>query len=213
MLTIYYEVRRKMIRFASAKSKLRVVVAAAVSSVAIISVGCYAEYKSIVPSTTYVPSEWFNFYTAYKTANEWPWDSPDLDLKLEEFPEDVFCWAPTTLDVTVTDKNGTKSVFYQLCPKWNVFLADLNGDGLPELCATISAGFGVTSENIAVYDYSGDNVYALWALDAGGDLSLSLEKGRLIATLSHARVGGVISVGELAIIDGELVIVNIRNST
>ena len=46
-------------------------------------------------------------------------------------------------------------------PIWNAYFCDLNGDGLPELCATLSMGSGVIDTRIMVYDYANGRTYEL----------------------------------------------------
>jgi len=192
----------------NAKCKLRAAIVAAVALFTAISFGCNAGDVAIVPGTSYVPSEWFDFYAAYRTAGEYPWASPDLELTLDEFPETVFKWTPMTMNVTATDGSGSQTLFAEFLPVWNVILADLNGDGLPELCATVSAGFGVIYDRVIVYDYAGGNTYQFEGWDYY-DYALSLYEGRLVVTQYYHRASDVRAEGELAIIDGALVAVGI----
>ena len=46
-------------------------------------------------------------------------------------------------------------------PIWNAYFCDLNGDGLPELCATLSMGSGIVDTRIAVCDYANGRTYEL----------------------------------------------------
>ncbi|MCL2164099.1 MAG: hypothetical protein FWH55_06840 [Oscillospiraceae bacterium] len=54
---------------------------------------------------------------------------------VDKFPGVVFSW--TSEKVAATDTNGIKNLFWST-PVWNVNLADLNGDGFPEFCGTVS---------------------------------------------------------------------------
>ena len=47
-------------------------------------------------------------------------------------------------------------------PVWNAYFADLNGDGCPELLASVSFGSGIVDEHVVVYDVKNDQTYTLW---------------------------------------------------
>ena len=55
-------------------------------------------------------------------------------------------------NVKAIDSNGERNIISGM-PVWNVFLADLTGDGLPEFCATVSIGSGIVDERIIAYDW------------------------------------------------------------
>jgi len=93
-------------------------------------------------------------------------------------------------------------------PVWSVYLADLNGDGLPELCATVSMGSGIVDTRVVVYDYASNKLYEL-SDRTYYDYSFFIENGRLAVTQYEYTDGAVRSVGELAIIDDELVVIGI----
>jgi hypothetical protein len=126
------------------------------------------------------------------------------ELELNEFPGTVFLWTPSKL--TATDENGNilliPPMFTQMI--WNIYLADLNGDGLPEFCATINVGSGFIDERIYVYDYAAKKSYEL-SDRFHHNYSLSLKEGKLLATQKDTR-GQVITTGKLAIVDEELLI-------
>ena len=64
-------------------------------------------------------------------------------------------------------------------PVWNVYLADLTGDGLPELCATVSLGSGIIDERIIAFDYATGNTCDL-SDRMYYDYALYLDNGRLM---------------------------------
>ncbi len=89
-------------------------------------------------------------------------------------------------------------------PVWNVYLAALTGDRLPELCATVSFGSGIVDTRVIVCDYAdGGRLYEL-SDRMRYDYALSLENGRLTVTQS-AYNGEKLAAGDLAIINGVLV--------
>ena len=59
-------------------------------------------------------------------------------------------------------ENGRTRTLFQGMPVWNVFFADVTGDGKPELCATVYFGSGIVDSHIVVYDYTNKQSYVLW---------------------------------------------------
>lgn len=65
-------------------------------------------------------------------------------------------------DVSVIDDNGTKELIGGMAVScMNAYFCDLTGDGVSELCATVSVGSGWIDERIWVYDYTVDKIYEL----------------------------------------------------
>ncbi len=57
---------------------------------------------------------------------------------------------------------GSKSTsLYTGMPIWNAYFCDLSGDGLPELCSTISWGSGMIDNRVIIYDYANEASYEL----------------------------------------------------
>ncbi len=142
----------------------------------------------------YEVSKWLDYFHDEKM----PWEG-SLELRLPQYPDTVFRWTP--YEVKAIDSDGEKVLFSGM-PVWNVYLADLNGDGLPEFCATVSFGSGIVDNRVIVYDYAAGKAYEL-ADRMQYDYVLSLQDGRLIVTQSEYN-GPEIASGELALADGEL---------
>ncbi|MDE7297242.1 MAG: M56 family metallopeptidase, partial [Lachnospiraceae bacterium] len=85
--------------------------------------------------------------------------SGSWEITLAEFPGVTFraSWGK----VEAVTESGVTELFGGM-PIWNVYFADLGGDGLPELCATVSYGSGIIDEHIIVYDYAKQEEYTLW---------------------------------------------------
>jgi hypothetical protein len=150
----------------------------------------------LMPYTAFQPRVWLDYYHDVNI----PWDDT-IDLKLDEFPGVTFSWSP--YHVTAHENGNIKELFGGL-PIWNVFLADLNGDGFPEFCATVSFGSGLIDDRIIVYDYVANEIYELQ--DRGYyNYRLSLQNGRLTVTQTLFLGGAERASGEMAIIDGQLV--------
>ncbi|MFT4143148.1 MAG: M56 family metallopeptidase [Mobilitalea sp.] len=156
--------------------------------------------NSITPISDFKSREWVDFYH----DGQMSWTST-YDLILDEFPDVMFSW--TAEKVTATDRNREKELFFGM-PIWNVYLADLNGDNLPEFCATISFGSGIIDTRIIVYDYANDIHYEV--SDRGiYDYVLSLENEQLVVTQTEYNNSVVRGVGSLAIIDFQLHLIGI----
>lgn len=95
----------------------------------------------------------------YYEADEYQFGE-DFELKLEltEFPDTVFIWRDTNIYACA---NGQEHMLVSGMPLWNAFYTDLNSDGFPELCATVSMGSGIVDEHIIVYDYHNEKEYIL----------------------------------------------------
>ena len=145
----------------------------------------------------YEPREWLNYFY----NDELPW-SNSFDLELLEYPDTIFRWTPEKVVAITPD--GESELFYGM-PVWNVYLTDLTGDGLPEFCSTISIGSGIIDNRVVAYDYSVQKAYEL-SDRMKYDYSLSLVDGRLIVTKTEYNSDADMAAGELAIVNGELVI-------
>lgn len=116
------------------------------------------------------------------------------ELEPPEYPGVTFRWTSGSVSAV---KDGETAELFRGMPIWNVFLCDLNGDGLRELCATVSYGSGPVDSHVVVYDYAAGAEYTLW--DRGiEDYALSLEEGRLQVTRAK-YLGPAVSTGGLAL--------------
>lgn len=77
------------------------------------------------------------------------------------FPDTEFTWNGLEGGITVY-RNGTAAAAFGGMPLWNAFFTDLNGDGSPELCMTVSFGSGIVDEHVIVYDLRNEKEYTLW---------------------------------------------------
>ena len=138
---------------------------------------------------------WFDEYE----SDAFPWDG-SREINLDAFPGVTFRWRQVQV-TAVTDEETTP--LYSGMPIWSVYFADLTGDGLPELCSTVSYGSGVVDDRVIIYDYAGGASYTLE--DRGEyDYVLSLEDGKLWVTQYAYNTKTVISRGYLCFADGAL---------
>ena len=94
---------------------------------------------------------------------------------------------------------------YTGMPIWNTYFCDLTGDGLPELCSTITFGSGIIDSRVIVYDYANGASYTLE--DRGKyDYSLRLDgsDGSLCVVQRAHDSGDIAAVGELFFSDSGL---------
>ena len=129
----------------------------------------------------------------------------DATTELAEYPGVTFRW--TSGEVTVVDSAGERVLFTGM-PVWNGYWADLSGDGLPELCATISYGSGFIDTRVIVFDYANNTLHEL-SDRMVYDYSLLLENGRMFVAQTEALGGVARGTGELTIVGGKLVAIGI----
>ena len=98
--------------------------------------------------------EWFDYL---ETPDEMKWDG-SLEISLTEFPDVTFRW---TYGEMLAVKGSKSTSLYTGMPIWNAYLCDLTGDGLPELCSSISWGSGMIDNRVIIYDYANGVSYEL----------------------------------------------------
>jgi len=162
--------------------------------------GC-ADYEHVAqtPPLNNIPAEkWLDFLSAHNL----PW-SDTLELELPEFPGVTFAWYWG--GVTATDQNGERALFGGM-PVWNVYLADITGNGLPDFAATVSFGSGIVDTRVIVYDFANDELYEL-SDRMISDYALSMDNGNLVVIQTPWMSEKDGQEGGLAIIDGRLTMV------
>ena len=98
--------------------------------------------------------EWFDYL---ENPDEMKWDG-SLEINLPEFPDVTFRW---TSGEMLAVKDGESTSLYTGMPIWNTYFCDLSGDGLPDLCSTISWGSGMIDNRVIIYDYANGASYEL----------------------------------------------------
>ena len=98
--------------------------------------------------------EWFDYL---ENPDEMKWDG-SLEIGLTEFPDVTFRW---TSGEMLAVKDGESTSLYTGMPIWNTYFCDLSGDGLPELCSSISWGSGMIDNRVIIYDYANGVSYEL----------------------------------------------------
>jgi len=139
--------------------------------------------------------QWFDYLN---NPDEMPWDR-SLEINLPEFPDSTFRWSYGEI---VAVKAGEATPLYTGMPIWNTYFCDLTGDGLPELCSTISWGSGMIDHRVIIYDYANGISYSLE--DRGvSDYTLRQNDsdGQLYVDRTAHMGGGLLSTGRLAFKD------------
>ena len=98
--------------------------------------------------------EWFDYL---EPPDEMKWDG-SLEISLTEFPDVTFRW---TYGEMLAVKGSKSTSLYTGMPIWNAYFCDLTGDGLPELCSSISWGSGMIDNRVIIYDYANGVSYEL----------------------------------------------------
>ena len=104
--------------------------------------------------TTAAVTKWFDYL---ETPDEMKWDG-SLEINLTEFPDVTFRW---TYGEMLAVKGSKSTSLYTGMPIWNAYFCDLTGDGLPELCSSISWGSGMIDNRVIIYDYANGVSYEL----------------------------------------------------
>lgn len=97
--------------------------------------------------------KWFDFFN----GDDVLWDEVRVTT-LPEFPGVTFRCSSEALEA-VTE--GETVTLYHGMPIMSVYFCDLNGDGLRELCSTVSFGSGFIDERIYAADYANNAVHEL----------------------------------------------------
>ena len=142
--------------------------------------------------------QWFDYLD---TPSEMQWDG-QMEANIPEFPDVTFRWSYGEM-LAVTGNEITS--LYTGMPIWNTYFCDLTGDGLPDLCSTLSIGSGMIDNRIIVYDYANGASYTLE--DRGNydyTLRLNDSDGQLYADKKLYNSEEKVSTGRLRIANGFL---------
>jgi len=142
--------------------------------------------------------KWFDFL---ENPDEMIWDG-SLEITMPEFPEVTFRWSYATMEAVV---DGEIISIYTGKPIWNAYFCDLTGDGLPELCSSLSWGSGMIDNRVIIYDYAKGQSYSLQ--DRGTyDYTLRQDDsdGRLYVDKKACMSKELLSTEALVIKDGEV---------
>ena len=140
-------------------------------------------------------TKWFDYLEA---PNEMKWDG-SIDINLTEFPDVTFRWSSGEI---VAVKGNEITSLYTGMPIWSVYFCDLTGDGLPELCSSLSFGSGIVDNRVMIYDYANGVSYSME--DRGVTdyiLRQNESDGQLYVDKKAHMGGGLLSTGRLVFED------------
>lgn len=156
--------------------------------------GCYLPFTARMSSVV----EWVD-YTG--SPSEMDRDEAQ-EIQLPQFPGVTFRYTPYAVAAD-PGEGGEHAVLIEGMPIWSVYFCDLTGDGLPELCATLSWGSGMIDTRIILYDYANGVSYLL---EDRGVYDYSLRYGAtdgfLYVEQTEHPGGALVSRGRLAFVDG-----------
>lgn len=135
-------------------------------------------------------AKWFDYLEA---PEELQWDGR-LEANVPEFPGVTFRWCPEKLEAVTDD--GIVTLFSGM-PVWNAYFCDITGDGLPELCSSLSWGSGIVDNRVVVCDYANG---ASYSLEERGSFDYTLRMGSdglLYVDKREHDGGGLVSTGRL----------------
>lgn len=132
----------------------------------------------------------------------------ELTIQLPEYPGVTFQY---TKEQIIASKRFEESqlsgntILVAGWPIWNGYFCDMTGDGLPDLCATYSFGFGMIDNRIVIVDYANGASYEL--SDRGNyDFTLrqNEEDGSLYVDQSIYNTSELVRSGQLIFADGTI---------
>ena len=164
----------------------------------------YDEHDELIDYSSIVKNEsapnirvWVDYF---RTPDKMDWDIVN-QTNAPDYPGVTFTY--TSEKITAEDASGTTELVFGM-PIWNAFFSDLNGDGLAEICATVSYGSGMIDTHVVVYDYKRHTQYTLWERGVT-DYALRALNGQLVCDKWAYPDGEVTESGYLAIENDELV--------
>ena len=129
-------------------------------------------------------------------GDEMLWDGI-RETNRHEFPGVTFRWNSGKLDA-ITDKETV--TLYTGMPIWSVYFYDLNGDGKPELCSTLSIGSGIIENCFIIYDYALGASYVM-SDRMEYDYTLNMKNGKLMVEKREYMQEDLLASGELVFQD------------
>lgn len=121
----------------------------------------------------------------------------DISFTLPEFEDVSFKW--TRQKVTANGETIAEGMYI-----YQVYLADLNGDGMREIVTSSSWGSAFTPESIGAYDYANKKFYVLHTSDYFNTLSLHISNNELWACEKDYLGNNVLSDKKLKLWDMKL---------
>lgn len=148
--------------------------------------------------------------------SEMDWDN-EITIEIPEFPNVTFSYTPERIVASKSfddaDLEG-HSILISGMPIWNAYFCDMTGDGLPEICASLSMGSGMIDNRIIVNDYVNGVSYEL--VDRGNYdyyLCMNDEDGYLYVDKKKYNSDVLVSSGRLIFKENCLMLESLSSNT
>lgn len=152
-------------------------------------------------------TEWFDYLDS---PDEMLWDGR-LEINIPEFPNVTFRWYPEKIEAVTGDEIVP---LYSGMPIWSTYFCDLTGDGLPELCSSLSFGSGMVDDRIIIFDYANGVSYSMDdRMTYDYTLRLNGSDGQLYVDMRSYFGGGLLSSGRPVIEDNRVQILGCVTET
>lgn len=152
-----------------------------------------------------VITKWFD-YTSSPRERDW---EEELVLQIPQFSGVTFRATPEQITAQGEKFGGRALPLVTGMPIHNAYFCDLTGDGLPELCTTLSWGSGMIDTRVLVYNYEEGTCYTM---ESRGTYDYALryndEDGLLYVDVTPYGEDTVTTSGPLAFGDGCLQILD-----
>lgn len=152
-----------------------------------------------------VITKWFD-YTSSPRERDW---EEELVLQIPQFSGVTFRATPEQITAQGEKFGGRALPLVTGMPIHNAYFCDLTGDGLPELCTTLSWGSGMIDTRVLVYNYEEGTCYTM---ESRGTYDYALryndEDGLLYVDVEPYGEDTVTTSGPLAFGDGCLQILD-----
>ena len=89
----------------------------------------------------------------------------------------------------------------------NMYLVDLNGDGIREICITVNKGSGASQPYILVYNHTTKQSYVMHGFDRYEYYTLGMEDGQMVVLCLDALGHGIKDSGKLLMIGERLIFI------
>ncbi len=171
--------------------------------IATLLIGCGKDNSN--QKKTFASFKWFDAYLGDTLENR--------EISLSEFPGTVFhsYFRKTRFEyelindypiqVVYTEKNDEELFLFEGCPVKSIYFCDLNGDGKPEICSTVSdLDSEIIYDYCIIYDYA-NNEKVIFR-DNNAYYRLSLKDNSLIINQYSLRTGKLMKSGGFICTDG-----------
>ncbi len=133
--------------------------------------------------------EWFDYSQDWEAIQ-----NSKTEVEQAAFPGVTFRYEKYKI---IAENEAGSTILIEGMPVWNAYFADLTGDGLPEICASVSSGSGIVDDRVIIFDYANGISYSLEERMVY-DFSLSVQQGMLIVTkraFNTGKNGEIIEIG------------------